>query len=323
MNPTPGDVHVNRLLTNVSIAFTQDANDFVASAVFPNVPVDNQGNLYQTYSRDDWWRVEVQERAPATETAGGGWRVGTDNYFARVYGVHKDVDDQTVANQDPGINMDRDATEWVTLQLMLKKEILFFNKFFTTGVWTTDLTGVTGTPSGAQFKRWDAAGSTPIEDIRARITLMKQATGMKPNVLVLGPFVFDALLNNAELIARIQYTQRGVLNEELIASLLGIDRVVVGSGVVNNQPEGTAGVGSFIAGKSALLAYAAPRPSLLAPSGGYTFSWTGYLGAGAAGNRIKKYRMENIASDRVEGEMAFDLKLVSADLGVFWSAAVS
>jgi hypothetical protein len=61
----------------------------------------------------------------------------------------------------------------------------------------------------------------------------------------------------------------------------------------------------------------------LQPSGGYIFSWTGYLGAGPAGNRIKRFRIEQIASDRIEGEMAFDAKLVAPDLGVFFEDAVS
>ena len=68
----------------------------------------------------------------------------------------------------------------------------------------------------------------------------------------------------------------------------------------------------------ALLVYAAPRPSLMAPSGGYTFSWTGLMGAGAMGGRISRFRMPHLKSDRVEMEMAFDHQLVSADLGYYF-----
>jgi hypothetical protein len=71
------------------------------------------------------------------------------------------------------------------------------------------------------------------------------------------------------------------------------------------------------------LVYAAPRPSLLHPTGGYTFSWTGYLGAGPEGNRISRFRMEHLKSDRVEIEQAFDQKLVSSVMGAFFSGAVT
>jgi hypothetical protein len=33
--------------------------------------------------------------------------------------------------------------------------------------------------------------------------------------------------------------------------------------------------------------------------------------------------MENLAADRIEIEMAFDMKVISADLGAFFNGAVS
>jgi hypothetical protein len=80
---------------------------------------------------------------------------------------------------------------------------------------------------------------------------------------------------------------------------------------------------AFIGGKHALLAYVPPAPGIMTPSAGYTFAWTGYLGAGPDGQRIKRFRMENLAADRIEIEMAFDMKVISADLGAFFNNAVS
>ena len=65
--------------------------------------------------------------------------------------------------------------------------------------------------------------------------------------------------------------------------------------------------------------YSNPSPSLLTPSGGYTFAWTGLFGGAAAGARIKRFRMEALASDRIESEMAWDQKLVAPELGVFFN----
>ena len=54
-------------------------------------------------------------------------------------------------------------------------------------------------------------------------------------------------------------------------------------------------------------------PGLQTPTAGYTFSWTGYMGAGAEGTRIKQFRMEHLDSDRLEGQMAYDQKVVATD----------
>lgn len=323
MNPTASDVHYNVPLTNISIAYLRDVGG-IADSVFPNIPVTNQSNVYWKYNRDDWNRIEAQERAPGTESVGSGWRMSTDTYYARVYAFHKDVDDQTRANQDNQFNLDRDAATFVTRNLNLKKEKLWVDTFFRTGVWGTEYAGVAAAPGAGQFLRWDNDASTPIEDILTWMLTMEQATGgWRPNVLVIGPQVELALLKHPDFLDRIKYTQTGVLTMQLVASMLGVDRVLVPRVVYNTANEGATETNTFMYGKAMLLCYSNPNPSPLTPSAGYTFSWTGYLGAGAMGNRISSFRMPAIKSDRIEGEMAFDQKLVAADLGIFLSAAVS
>ena len=92
--------------------------------------------------------------------------------------------------------------------------------------------------------------------------------------------------------------------------------------IQNTANEGAAASHSFIGGKHAMLCYAAPSPGIMTPTAGYTFSWTGHVGAGEEGVRIKRFRMEENASDRIEGEMAFVQKRVSADLGAFFEGIV-
>ena len=59
------------------------------------------------------------------------------------------------------------------------------------------------------------------------------------------------------------------------------------------------------------------------PAAGYTFTWNSYVGGGGKGIKVKSFRMEHIASDRIEAEMTYDMKVVAPDLGVFWDAAVA
>ena len=96
--PTVSDVHVNRPLTDLSVAFIQMAADFVADRVFPTVPVQKQSDLYFVYSREDWYRSQAERRAPGTESAGSGWDLSTDSYFAHKYAIHKDVSAQVLVH---------------------------------------------------------------------------------------------------------------------------------------------------------------------------------------------------------------------------------
>ena len=276
------------------------------------------------------WKSE----RPGAPSAGGDTKIDTDDYRARVYAYHRDVDDQLRSNQDQPLNLDREATEFVTLKGLIKRERLWVNIFFKGGVWTFDTDGAAARsaafdPTAAannDLVHWNDASSTPIEDVRLLKRYVLESTGFMPNTLVLGRPVFDALLDHSDIVGRLdrgQTTGPVVVMRENLAALFELEQVLVMDAIHNTAKEGLTASHSFIGGKNALLCYAAPSPGIMTPSAGYTFSWTGYVGASDNGVRIKRFRMEELNSDRIEGEMAFVQKRVSADLGAFFDGIVS
>lgn len=327
-NPQPGDVHVNTPLGNISIAYIQEASNFVADKVFPNIPVQKQSDRYYTYDRGYFNRDEMKVRAPGTESAGGEYAVdNTPTYFAPVYAFHHDVPDQRRANADSVLSPDREATILATQKGLIKREKTFVSKYFTTGLWGTDVTGVNSGPSGDQVLRWNDSASTPIEDIRKYKTAILEETGFEANTLVIGQRVFDALIDHPDIIDRVKYGQTAggpaMVDTAELEALFKIPRIFIMKSVENTAKEGATNAHSFIGGKHALLCHSAMSPGLMTPTAGYTFSWNGYLGASASGSRIKKFRMEHLSADRVEIEMAYDQKLVAAELGTFFSTVVA
>jgi hypothetical protein len=324
-SPSQSDLHVNVPLTNVSVAWMQSSDAYIADKVFPKCPVKKQSDLYWKYSKSDWRRTDVKRRAPSTESPGVGWNVTTDQYFAHVYAVHKDVDDQLRSNADSNFNLDRDATEFITNQMLLKRDLDWNARFFVEGAWDVHYTGAT------DFTKWSDGGSDPIGDVAGWILDYRRATGFKPNKMVLGAEVMNALKQHPDIIDRIKYTQKGIVSEDLIATLFGIDQLYTSYATIADTPqipdaaEQDAGAtyDFMTSSKSALLAYAPASPSLMTPSAGYTFTWNGYLGGNSEGIKIKRFRMEHIASDRVEAEMTYDMKVVCPDMGVFVKDAVA
>jgi hypothetical protein len=335
-NPTISDLHLDRPLTNLSVLYSNEMTNTVHDKVFPVVPVQKRSDKYFTYDVRDFFRTEAKSRAPGAEIAIGGWNISTDNYYCERDGIGHDIDDPTRANADAAVaNLDGDAVRWITEQLALKAEKDWVTNFFSSGVWdgassTADMTGSSTAPgsTAAEFLHWNDAASTPIEDIRGEMTAILKRTGRKPNTLVLGMEVWTALADHPDMLDRIKYTQTGIVTEDLLASLLGLNRVLVGSMVEDTaSAEGSsaAGVMSFVAGKNVLLAHVAPSPGLRVPSAGYTFSWTGMPGAptAGAGARIKRYRLERNESDRIEGEHWKDYKVIGSSLGAFFVGAVA
>lgn len=333
--PSVNDVHIDAILTNISVAYIQNTANFIADQVFPTVPVDKKSNLYFKYTKDDWFRDEAQRRADSTASAGSGYGLSTDTYSADVYAFHKDIGDQTRANSDNPLNPDMEATQFVTQRLLLRREVQWASDYFAPGVWTGGDVAGNASPNGTTTTAfWDdyiaaptSYTSNPIEQVDYAKAQVLSTTGYEPNTFVLGYKVFQALKNHPLLVDRYKYTQAGaIITTDLLAALFGVDRVLVAKAVVNTGAEGAnsnAADYGFTTGNSALLCYTAPNPGLLTPSAGYTFMWTGISGGLGTTVGVSRFRMEELKSDRVEGEIAFDNKVVAADLGYFWDAILT
>ena len=77
--------------------------------------------------------------------------MSTATYAAEVYALHKDIGDQTRANADDPLDMDMDATRFLTQQMLIRQEVEWASAAFNTGIWGTD------SPPGVL---WDGANST-------------------------------------------------------------------------------------------------------------------------------------------------------------------
>lgn len=343
ISPSPGDVHVNRPLTNLLVGYMQDETNYVADRVFPNVPVSKQSDAYWEYDRADWNRDDMKDRAPGTESAGSAYGLETKVYYAKVKALHKDVPDQLLDNADSPLNLERDATLFVTRKALLHREVAFVARYFTDSapgaIWTFVVDGVaSGATAPGSFDptndsnnkvlHWNDAASTPIEDMRRGMTFVQQRTGFRPNKLTLGRPVWDVLQDHPDIVARIDSGQTpngpAKASKENLATLLELDEVLVMEAIYNTaQNDGAAVNHQFIGGKHALLTYSPAQAGIMLPSAGYTFSWTGRFGNTDRGVRVKRFRIERLEVTRVEAQQAFDQKIIAPDLGYFFNGIVA
>lgn len=314
--PTRSDVHIDAPLTNVSVAYVQDAANFIATQVFPVVRVDKSSDKYFVFDKNAFLQDDVQRRAPGTPSAGSGYTVSSTSYSADVWALHKKIDNQTVANTDASLGDPREAAAvWVTQQMLQRMERQFVTDFFTTSVWGTD-----STPSNL----WsNYTTSDPISDVETgKETIMKN-TGMEPNTLVLGYQVFRQLKHHPDIVDRFKYTSAQSITPAMLAAIFDIERVLVAKAVKATNIENQTGAYDFTFGKNALLCYSASAPGLRTPTAGYTFMWTGPSGELGTPTAISSWYEQKEKSEYVEIEAAWDNKVVGTDLGYFFSGAVA
>lgn len=316
MKYTSKDVHVDQLLTNVSIGYSNAG--YIADQIFPVVPVDKQSDKYLTYDKSHWFRNEAKIRATGTKSERGGWTYSSDTYFCDRFSYGHEIYDEERANADNAFQLDSDAAEFATDKILMQREVAFASDFFKTSVWGTDKVGAT------DFTRWsDYAGSTPLVDVSDWMDTIEASIGREANRLVMGKQVWTKLKWHPDLIDTIKYTQRAQMGLDLAATLLEVERILVGRAIYTTSPEGTAEASvsySRIWGKHALLIYVPNTPSLRQPAAGYTFTWQRVP---QSLRYIKRMRDEEREADIIEANAYYDHKVTGAAAGLFGSTVIA
>jgi hypothetical protein len=332
---TASQVHIDQALTNISVAFMQSDEGFVADRVFPVVPVQKQSDKYWIYTAADWYRSDsdLAPRAPRTKSTEIDFTLSTDSFFCDVYSRAHSFDMFTMSNEDAALNLRTQAPRFLTHRLKIAKEIQWASTFFAGGIWTTDWDGVAGTPSTNQVKQWsDYTASTPIVDITNMKRQMKLVSGgYTPNTMVMTQDVFDVLVNHPDILDRLNggatVTNTALITQSKIAEVFGVERLLIMDAVYNSAKEGQTESNAFISTKKVALFYVPPSAGLMTPSAGYTFAWTGMDGASAYGIDVLRYSgdwlREQMIAEKIEVNMAYDHKIISAKMGGFIDSVIA
>jgi hypothetical protein len=323
MPPVPRELHVDRWLTNLSLAYWQDSRDFVSDKVFPVISVTKQSDKYIIYDRGSFWRDQMAPRPLGGRADVADWSKTEGQYLCVERALAHMIDDRQRANTDQPLNPDRAGMQLLTHAAAINNDNRWGTEYFAPSIWTTDLEGA----ADAGFTQIaDTSTGSPIELIDQYKEVVKELTTLTPNTVVVGAKVHRILRNHTKLKEVFKYTQTAILDEDLIARTFGIDNYYVTRSVVNAAREGQADDIAFAHDTlDVLMCYAAPSPGLETPSAGYSFAWTGLLpgATNAFGGVVMRGREDFAHSDILEIRTANDIKLVSADLGVFFNTFVA
>jgi hypothetical protein len=331
---TPSSVHIDAPLTNLTLAYAQSQDAFVAGKVFPIVGVDKQSDKYYIYSRQEMNRTgDVKKLAPRTEVERIGMSVSNDNYFADVYGLGMDFDEQTLANEDASLDIRAAGAQTLTMRMLVHREEQFVTNFFSDNIWTSKYTGVASTPSTNEVIQWsDFTGSDPIINVTdAATTMQLKSGGFRPNTMVVGRQVHDALINHPDILGRLNggatVDNTALVTKAKLAEIFEVENYYVMDSVKNIAAEGAAEDNQFIGGKSALLTYTPSTAGLMTPAAGLTFAWNSVPGVNNLGITVESFsddalKRQQIA-EMIQVKMSYDMKVTAPELGFFFKTIVA
>ena len=321
---TPSDVHVDVPLTNLTIAYMQAAENFVADKVFPMVSVSKQSDKYYKYSREGLRDGDVTILAPRTEVNRVGMALSTDSYFADVRGLGMDFDEQTLANEDTALELRSQGANVLMEKIMIDREVRWASAFFSAGIWGTDIT-----PGNL----WsDYTNSTPIVDVTTgRRTMQLASGGYKPNTMVVGKEVRDVLINHPDILARLNggstVANPALITDAKLAEIFEVENFYVMEAVRNTAAEGVTDAFGFIGGKNALLTYTPSTMGLRTPGAGAIFCWDSIPGVSGMGITVESFsddalKRQQIA-ELIQVKSSDDMKLIGSEMGYFFEACVA
>jgi len=332
---TPSQVHIDVPLSNLTLAYAQSQANFVADKIFPVVGVDKQSNKYYVYDRANMNRSgDVQKLAPRTEVKRIGMTISNDSFYADVYGLGMDFDEQTLANEDAVLNLRAAGAETLMTRLLIHREEAFANTFFKTGVWTSEVAGdASGSVGAGEVVYWsDYTNSTPITDVTtARRTMQLKSGGFKPNTMVVGKEVRDVLINHPDILARLNggatVANTALITDAKLAEIFEVENFYVMEAVANSAKEGAAEANGFIGGKHAMLVHTPRSAGLMTPAAGLTFAWNTIPGVANLGITVESFSDDALkrmqVAEHIQVKMAYDMKVVGADLGYFFKDIVA
>lgn len=330
---TARDWHIDRPLTNLSIALTQDTTQFVAPKVGTMIPVTKESDTYTFYPQGYWNREYDSTRAEEGVANSVNYKTRQDPYSIGDKALRIFISDRKRANADSQFNLDREGMALVNNSLLIGEELDFKTKFLTAGKWASDLTGVAATPGVDEFIKWSDAASDPVGDYKKfRRGFLLRSGGKMPNELNMTIDVFDTLTEHASILDRIKTTganQPATVTRQQIAGLFEVERINVIQTVINNANDAVEdGSGNtpvdnqFLASGLFLPLYTEQAGGLLSATAVGNFHLPAFTGANL-GPRFRRYRaVEGKDGEYIEGQLRVDRRIVAPDLGELWSAVL-
>ena len=318
-------------LTDYSYALMQDDANFVAGVASSRITVTQEAGKFNIYPPGYFWRDEAKVRPLGGRPVQVSYAIEDGTYNAEEWALEHVIDDRTRRNARNQQNLDRNAARLLTGKQMIRADRIWVQNFFATGKWGMEVAGVAAAPGADQFLRWSDAASTPISDIEDYKELIRAATGMEPNTLILGANVRKALKNHPEFIERTKYTSSAAITNAIMSALFEVENVRVARALYNQADERLPGDDHggedlvYLADpNAALLAYIDPNPTVDSPTAIANFAWDGLVPGQTndMGGVISRGRDDRAYSDWFHSRHAFGLQKVSDDLAVFIKDAV-
>jgi len=261
---------VDPVLTSVAQGYANAA--MVGMALFPYVPVQARGGKVVSFGREDF-RLYASGRVPGATTKRVNFGYTSGSYALENHSLEGVVPFELMdeAERVPGIDMARGAVRKVQNMIALRLEKAQADLATTAGNYAgSNKVTLSGSSQWSDY----TGTSKPQVDVEAAKDSVRAQIGRRANTVVMGAAVWSKLVAHPTVLDRIKYTGRDAATPELVAKLFGVERVLIGDALYEND----AGAMADVWGKFVVVAYTelGTLADMGLPTYGYTYRLGGY-----------------------------------------------
>lgn len=270
MNLTSTRVGVDPILTAVAQGFQN--NELIGSELFPVVSVPQRSGTVISFGKEDFMLYNTG-RAPGSDTKQVQFGYSGGKYALESHSLEGLLPIELMQEADavPGIDMSALTVSKTQAIIALRLEKAQADLARDASKYPAgNKTALSGTSQWSDF----SGVSDPVKDIEVGKEAVRKSTGKRPNLIEIPAAVFAVLKQHPKIVDRIKYTGRDIATPELLASLFGVTKVVIGEAVFADDQ----GNFSDVWGKDVILAYVTPGAlkDRGLPTFGYTYQLEGY-----------------------------------------------
>jgi len=223
----------NPILTSFAVGFKPVAG--IARLVAPIVRADRESGTLFTFGKEGFFIYDTQ-RALRANAKKADFHLSSDTFLCTEHAIetsldYKELDQASKYGAARVLQLEQRSINFTQriLDVELEKavaDLIFSGTYYASGNKVT-LTG------GDQFS--DYANSDPQGVVQTGMAAARADMGIEPNTMVIGYTAWQTLRFHPQLLEKIKYSQKGILTEDLVAQLLGVDRVIVGKKVYSTD----------------------------------------------------------------------------------------
>lgn len=264
---TPAARVIDPILTSAARGYVN--NELVFRALFPVVTTGLRGGTRIEFDRTDFRKVDTR-RAPGAKTQRiqfgheGKKFALTQHRLMGMVPVETAEEAQVSATIDIGMRAVAGAQNIIGLE----REIHAADIALADSTYDNDhIKTLVGN------SQWSHKDSTPVVDIMDATETIRQATGRRPNTVVMSGAVYSKVRVHPDVLEQIRYAGgKQIARKEDLARLWDVDRVIVGDAIWVDEKDNVKDVW----GKGVVVAYTAVGSiSRYEPSYGYGYNLAG------------------------------------------------